>query len=279
MLDRSCSMTQRVDAGLPSKWVVAGQALQTLTQTFQGRIRFGMGMFPDLDADKCNQDGGVFVPVSDDGGTEIQILMNAAEDAGNPLYPKGPCVTPIDTGMVQASREPEMHDPSRAEYALLMTDGAQAGCSAAGGTQGAADIITAMRVDAGIRTFVIGFGGSVSVSSLNLFADAGGEANLDGGTLFYNAGDPATLNQVFTQIATQTLSCTYSLSAAPPDPSLLYVFFNGSEQIARDTSHVNGWDYNPANNQVDFYGTQCTRITGGSVSKVQVVYGCPSPIN
>ena len=63
------------------------------------------------------------------------------------------------------------------------------------------------------------------------------------------------------------------LLATTPDPSQLFVFADGN-RLARDSSHANGWDYDAANNQVVVYGASCSHITAGTVTKVQIVYGC-----
>ena len=53
VLDRSCSMTAMV--GGQTKWQIAVAALSTMTTAYGGKIRFGLTLFPDLDAPDCQQ--------------------------------------------------------------------------------------------------------------------------------------------------------------------------------------------------------------------------------
>jgi hypothetical protein len=79
---------------------------------------------------------------------------------------------------------------------------------------------------------------------------------------------------VFTDIAGEVLSCTYELSEAPPDLEALYVYFDGTG-VTRDTTHGDGWDYDPATNQLTFYGPACEALQSGMVTDLVIVHGCP----
>ena len=72
------------------------------------------------------------------------------------------------------------------------------------------------------------------------------------------------------------ISCVYQLDAAPPDDAKVYVFFDGTK-VARDPSHQNGWDYDPATQKVTFYGVSCDELKMGQIDDVQIVYGCDKP--
>jgi hypothetical protein len=274
-LDRSCSMTEKV-GGL-TKWQIAVAAINAMTTAYQNRIRFGLAMFPDTVAPSCAQDT---IPVPIAAGTEaaIQSLLNAALDAGNVNFPDGPCVTNIDTGMAQAATDPALKDLTRRSFVLLITDGQQSGCTLAGGDNGTTGIIRSLRVDAGVSTFVVGFGGAVDPVQMNIFADEGGvPASTDGGTRYYNAGDQTSLNAALATIGSRTLGCTYNLTQVPPDASKIFVFFDNTTQVARDTTHADGWDYSAATNQVTFYGPKCDALKAGQVNDLDIVFGCALP--
>jgi hypothetical protein len=134
VLDRSCSMTDDVGAGV-TKWDAAVAALNTLTTTYAGDIRFGLSVFPDIVAPSCEQDT-IVVPVAPGQETAIQTLLTAALVNTDPYFPNGPCVTNIDTAMQQAAAAPELLDTTRDNYVALITDGKQAGCNVAGGDAG-----------------------------------------------------------------------------------------------------------------------------------------------
>jgi hypothetical protein len=274
-LDRSCSMTEKV--GALTKWQIAVAAINAMTTSYNGRIHFGLAMFPDTVTPNCAQ-GAIPIPLGPAKEAPIQSMLNAALDAGDPNFPDGPCVTNIDTGMAQAATDPGLNDPNRKSYVVLITDGQQSGCNLAGGDNGTTAIICGLRLDAGVNTFVVGFGGAVDPAQMNIFADEGGvPASTDGGTRYYNAGDQASLNAALAVIGNRTLGCTYNLTQVPPDSSKIFVFFDNTTQIARDTTHADGWDYAPATNQVTFYGPKCDALKAGQVSDLDIVFGCAVP--
>src|SRR5262249_46792337 len=152
-LDRSCSMQDKV-SGTP-KWTLAVNAIQKMTTDFKGKIRFGLAMFPDRITPSCDQ-GAIPIPVGPGKETMIQSLLNASLMTTDTNYPNGPCVTPIDAGMHQASTEPALMDKARQSYVLLITDGMQAGCNTYMGASGATMIISDLYTKQQVSTFVIG---------------------------------------------------------------------------------------------------------------------------
>jgi hypothetical protein len=48
-------------------------------------------------------------------------------------------------------------------------------------------------------------------------------------------------------------------------------------EIARDPSHQDGRDYDPATQTVTFYGTACDDLKAGKVTDLDIVFGCPEP--
>jgi len=274
VLDRSCSMTAKVNG--VSKWAIAVQAIQTMTTSFSGKIRFGLTMFPDLVTPSCEQDA-IPIPVGPGNETAISTMLGDALMNNDPYFPDGPCVTNIDTAMQQAATEPAFLDMDRDSYALLITDGKQSnGCSAAGADAGTTMIIKDMHDTANVPTFVLGFGGEIDPAQMNLFADAGGVPAGDP-TKYYDASDQASLDAALNTIANKTLGCVFQLMDMPPNPDEIYVFFNNVDSVARDGTHMKGWDYDPATNQVTFYGQECTDLKAGNVTDVDIVFGCNEP--
>ena len=271
-LDRSCSMTEVV-SGTMTKWDIAVGAINKLTTDFNAKIRFGLIVFPDLDAAQCKQ-GMIPIPVAPGNEMAISTLLTASLKKADPYFPDGPCVTNIDTAVQQAATDPALMDKMRSSYVMLLTDGQQAGCSAGGGDMGTLQAIQ-MLAAAGVHTFVIGFGKGVDVAQMNIFANAGMEPNT-GMNQFYDASDQTTLDATFQTIATKTIGCDFQLDTTPQDQSQLYAFFDNMS-VARDPTHMNGWDYDPMTNKVTFYGMACQDLKGGKVKKVDVVYGCNSP--
>ena len=274
VLDRSCSMKQQI--GGVSKWEIAVNALNGLMATYAGQIRFGITLFPDTDADSCNQDT---IPIGCGAGNEAAIttLLTHSLETTDALYPKFPCVTNIDTAMQQAQGEPAFADTSRASYVLLLTDGQQSSsCSDNGGDATTLAAITALHAATPVvPTFVIGFGSEADPLSLGQFADAGGEINPSGPPDYFDAADQASLASALELIANETIGCNFALDTVPPDPSKVFSFFDDVD-VPNDPD--NGWTYDPATNTVTFHGSACDSLKSGSVSKVQVVFGCDVPV-
>ncbi len=274
VLDRSCSMTDKV--GGKTKWEIAVAALTTLTTKNTGKIRFGLELFPDRTGNNCQQDA-IPIPVGPGKEAAINKLLNDALVSTNTYFPNGPCVTNIDTAMQTAKTEPAFADKTRRSFAILMTDGQQAGCSAGGGDNGTTQFIKDLKT-AGVDTFVIGFGSGVDVNQMNAWAVEGGQPKSATSPKFFDAADATSLQAALDAIAKKTLGCTLKLGAPPPggDVGLVNVFVDKSTApLPRDTTHGNNWDYDPATQSVTFYGAACTDLKDGKTQAVNVVFGCP----
>ncbi|UQA54621.1 vWA domain-containing protein [Polyangium aurulentum] len=276
VLDRSCSMTEAV--GASNKWKIAVAAINKMTEAYKGKIRFGLGLFPDTVAPNCGQDKMV-IPVGPDNETPIQTLLTAALKTADPYYPDNPCVTNIDTAMTQAATEPAFMDADRDSYALLISDGKQsAGCD----PNGNADVMTEATIKnlyevQGVPTFVLGFGSGIDPAQMNKFAVAGGVPK-DGANKYYNAANQDSLDMALAAIAQKTLSCAYTLDKKPASASEIYVFFdNVTTPVPRDVTHMDGWDYDSAANQVVFYGPACDSLKTGVIKDLDIVLGCSEP--
>jgi hypothetical protein len=289
-LDRSCSMTDKIDpgdGGSVAKWTIAIGALDELMKNYDGKIRFGLVMFPDpalrgtSGANRCPMvSTSEQIAVGPGNEAQIRDILDAATDAQAPSYPSGPCVTNIDSAEERAGMDPGLADKTRSDFILLVTDGEQAGCTAGGGAAGALLAAHDLFTDGGVATFAIGFGGSANPQFLSNLAIEGGTPIQDASfpNLFYNAANQIQLNAALDAIAKKTLGCTLVLGSTPPDPSKLYVFDNGDASVPRDPGHADGWDYSAATNTITFYGAICDGLKAGSVSDVQVIYGCPTGV-
>ncbi len=274
VLDRSCSMTDKLTGTQQTKWDAAVAALHNVLGAHATDIRWGITLFPDTVNPTCGQ-GAIPFPVADNQATAIDTLLQNALAKTDPLFPDGPCVTNIDTAIQQAATDPGLTDTTRSNFVMLVSDGAQFGCSSGGGDAGTEQTIEDLNA-AGVTTFVVGFGSGTDASALNDFAVAGG-APLPGATKYYQADTATDLDQVFQNIAGLVVSCDYVVDPAPPDIDLTYVFFENTEQVPRDTTHTEGWDYDPATMKLTLYGTACERVQDHSVDDVDVVFGCPVP--
>jgi hypothetical protein len=162
-------------------------------------------------------------------------------------------------------------------FVLLSTDGEPNTCTGSGDCP-ATDTAVKNLLAAGIKTFVLGVSEEVASSAcLDQLAVSGGAPRATA-PHFYPGSDPmaldAYLNEIITGIAKP--SCVIDLNDAPPDPKLVALFIDGRE-IARDTTHVDGWDYSGPK-QITFYGAACMTLQSGTATSLNVRFGCPPSI-
>jgi len=275
VLDRSCSMDRALTGTTTTKWTAAVGSLGTVLTDYASEIRWGLTMFPDVSGEACSQ-GGVPFPIADNSAGPIKSMLTAALAETDPNFPKGPCVTNIDTGIQQAALDPALTDPARASYLMLVSDGAQSACNLAGGDLGAEEIIRDLHVNRGIPTFIVGFGSGTDAAQLNRFAVKGGKP-LAGTTKYYQADTAAQLDQAFQTIADLVVSCEYIVDPAPADLGQTWVYYEKTELVPHDPTHMAGWDFDAATKKMTMYGGYCDRLKTHVVDDIDVVFGCPVP--
>lgn len=129
----------------------------------------------------------------------------------------------------------------------------------------------------GIPVYVVGVPGSETYAQLlDELAQAGGTARIDddGGAQYYavSSTDQAAFLAALSKVAASiTGSCTLTLDAVPPDPSLVNVFLDDQPvpQMGPD-----GWTLDGAT--VTLLGATCQQVIDGDVLDVRVVAGCPT---
>lgn len=125
--------------------------------------------------------------------------------------------------------------------------------------------------DANVRTFVVGLPGSEAYAkTLDRLADAGGTAR-DGTPRYYAVSDQEALSTALLEIGSAvTIPCEVELQAAPANPALVNVYFDG-QVVPRDGE--NGWDYG-GDTALTLAGEACKSLQAGAVHEVQIAYGC-----
>ncbi len=277
VLDRSGSMM--LAPGFPplgdSKWNIMKSSLSTVLAAREANIRFGLSVFP-TDND-CAVDPGARVGVQISNAAPIVSYLNSTSPNGS---------TPAHLGLQEALIYYNSIPVNPAgRYVLFATDGIP-NC---GGSPPDVDIetptetvdaVTAL-ANAGIHTFVLGFGGLFGLDSavLNDSAQAGLEPVAGGPPYFYQADDAASLQAVLDTIAGGIIipSCSFELTSLPPVPEDVAVYFD-SVAVPRNPSQQNGWDYYPDAGTITFFGTYCDQLTSGQVSEVDFMFGCPGPV-
>lgn len=274
VLDRSGSMADAPPVFPPvfdTKWNIMKGALTNVTTQKDQNIKFGLLEFPS--DQNCAADataevnialgthpafGSYFASRSPGGNTPAHIALGSALTYFNGI--------PVNTA---------------GRYVLFATDGLP---NCLGGDPNAASdaatvaAVTALH-NAGIPTYVLGFGTfGLNTGVLNDAAVAGGKAK-PGSTKFYEANNAQDLANALNAIAGGIIvpSCTFQLQSAPPDPTNVTVTING-QPVPKDTSHGNGWDYYPNSSTITFFGSACQQVQMGSTNAVSFIYGCPGPV-
>lgn len=242
VLDRSCSMQdapngQTVGPNNPSKWTIAGNVIQMLTQNYATKLRFGLIMFPDQTGQSCQQDGPIYVNVGDNKGPTVASTIMGT-------MPNGPCVTDIDTAVAQVASDPEYMatapQPGRRGFVLLLTDGMQAGCGTVSqkNMQIAQTLMTLYQH--GYPSYVVGFGGGVDAAAMNSFAMAGGVPRM-GTPSYYQADTAADLQAAIQEIAGRIGGDEFSCAGTPcPDNRCFDPGFSCSNGICVNGSGTGG---------------------------------------
>lgn len=271
VVDKSGSMNDPTSANLPRRTKVMDlrDAVHFLLDEFEGKIRFGWMAFPNQD--KCDP-GVVSVEVSNDSADLIRGLVDAFIAWGG---------TPTGESLQNADAYDGLQDDQRKNFVVLVTDGMPTCPNGGGAGQNQADSDLALSaVDSlhqhGIDTFVIGLGedlNSANPTLLNDMAVAGGRPRADA-VRYYPASSRDELEAAFSEIGKAVFDCSLALSVIPEKPDWIWVYLDGQPI---DRNQTDGFDYDAANNRIDFYGPTCDRLRSGEVGTVEVKMGCAPP--
>jgi len=272
LLDRSGSMENTI--GGQTRWDITKQATETVTTAFDADIRFGLATFSACLPGGCSP-GTIVVDIADGNAAAINgflapLLGRGSSNGAPPNYL-------CDSGDPETSTGPTLHflvgdpsiqDPARVNAILLMSDGQESDCGGPAGPVGAAELYGQAIP---VLVYAVGFSSDADMDQINAIAAAGGTGE------GYFADSPDALLTAFESIATDVMRCDYLLGEIPPDPSKIYVYFNDDPtEIPNDPA--DGWTYDAATNTIHFNGSYCDLLLGGSVSDIDIVYGCPGPI-
>ncbi|MEJ7597887.1 MAG: vWA domain-containing protein [Kofleriaceae bacterium] len=265
VLDRSGSMRDSIDIFGPSKWDIMDGALTSVVTSKQTAIKFGVLEFPS--DNNCAVDTAPEVPIQISGGAAVtNFFANRGPNGGTPA------ANSLQSALAYYSTLPV--NPA-GRYVMFATDGVPE-CPGNNDTN-TVEAVSGL-LNAGIKTFVLGFGSFGGTDLLNAAATAGGTAR-PGTKKFYEATSAAELDQALNDIAGGVIvpSCSYALATAPPEPDNVTVSVNGVP-VPRDPNHAQGWDYHPDAMTITFFGTACDQIKSGAITDVKFEYGCPGPI-
>lgn len=133
--------------------------------------------------------------------------------------------------------------------------------AAGGAGQKATDVSVA---SAGAGNPAIGFAGAANIGSARSIAPG-----------YYSVTDAAQLTTALRKItATLSIGCTITLDVAPPDWSLVNVYFDNA--IVK-MSPGDGWKQ-VDEKALEITGALCELLRSGDVFQVQIVAGCPTEV-
>ncbi len=269
VVDESGSMKEQVPGSNMSKWQSLQAAVHTLLGKYDGSAQWGLSIFPKAGGggNSCTP-GGVDIPVAPNTATQILGMLDGLTDqtiGGN---------TPTDQTLQAVLSSGSLHDPSHNNYVLLMTDGLPNCGSDGNGVQSTIGKLYATVPS--VRTYVVGIGDGTQSdpTTLDGWATAGHTARPTS-PLYYQANNVMDLTNAFADILAGVASCTYQLGSTPTDPTLLVGYIDGTAVSSNDPT--NGMTYDAGSTSVTFHGTACDKIKSGAATKVDVLYGCPSP--
>jgi hypothetical protein len=285
------------------KWTTIRTVISDLIHRVGPRARYGAAIFPSPQSDQCSP--GVQVMPMHDGDSPAGTYGPATElftastnypaSGGTPTAATFTALTPTLTALpghtfvILATDGGPNCDPNATCDVSACTPNIEssAGCTPSGpnccaqnpsNCLDAAPTVQAISAlaSAGVATYVIGVPGSGPYAAvLDQMALAGGTARPT--TPYYYAvgtADEAAFTTALTQVAAKvTATCSFPLSAPPPDPAKVNVYFDGTVVPA---DPANGWTLQGST--VTLVGSACAEVLSGSVLAVRIVAGCPTVI-
>jgi hypothetical protein len=291
VLDRSASMKdppEETTETLP-KWDLIIPALLHVVEQTGATLSWGLKVFPeDGDGEQAACSAGsvtdsIQVEIAENNAQAVMDAISATRDEGDG--------TPTGDAMKQAvaylQGRAGLNDYNR--YILLATDG-EPSCVNVTATSAGSEGQEAARpyavaavteaANAGFNTFVVGVGTNKETAKLvlNDLAIAGREPASCANPLddcFYLGNSQEQLTSDMLAIATNISTCTFMLTATPPDPNNVRVT-QDTERVMRDPTRTNGWEYeDTAQTIIVVHGPACDAIKGSSAANIEIIFGCP----
>jgi len=265
VLDRSGSMDYSTTSdnncsngstNCTARWPALTSAVNATLSGTSGSISWGLKLYSSTGSG-CGVTTVVEVPIAAASVAQIQSTIAATKPGGN---------TPTAQAITAAASYLTTVKDQNTKYILLATDG-EPNCASGGNTTPNVDATVAAIAAAkaaGFLVYVIGIG--PSVGNLDNFAAAGGT------TKSFPATSPQALTDAFASISKAVTTCTFALSAPPPDVNNIAVYLDKS-LVAKDGA--NGWSLGANSLTIVLNGSTCDKITSGAATQVQVLFGCP----
>lgn len=126
-----------------------------------------------------------------------------------------------------------------------------------------------------IKTFVIGMPGTEEYGGLLDELALAGRTARDRSPFYYPVDTADQLTSTLKRIgADAAIKCTMTLEEAPPDRSLVNVYF---DQVLVEQDPEDGWIWS-GDDTIEMVGQSCRLLKAGDVLQVQVAAGCPTVV-
>jgi hypothetical protein len=308
LVDRSNSMRLNLDGMtdvLPTRWQVLDQALQRALPPLESTLSFGAVFFPRPPTqpnppieDLCGVLSDIDIaPGLNHANAILQVFQRTQPSGGTPTF--------LGLQLIRQwfDAHPGGRDP---RYVVLATDGGPncnldldfttCDCTSRDARTGLPNCADAMSpvnclddrrtlieigrlVSSGAPVFVIGIDDPTRPDLrdvLTRMAIQGGRPNMTSmGPSFYSVRSPSDLDNAFTAIERTIAQCTFTTATPPPNFDTIRVLLGGNEELARDTSHTNGWDVTDRSaGEITLFGSACDRIARDANAMLTVRFGC-----
>jgi len=295
VLDRSGSMefelTSNTTAppGQPSRWTALHDSLSLAIMPFTSEIAMGARFYPARNANAfdpvaaCTQDSqaiaiapalgnastilNVFNQTSPVGGTPTAIALQLAAQQISSSRAVARAMVVATDGVPNCNTELEGATCTcTSPNPLGCTSDPSGGSNCLDDTR-TIDTITGIFQTRQIPVYVVGIGvtGGLFSATLDAMAVAGGRPRA-GQPKYYAADTPAEMTAAFTAVRDSVAKCSYITPSSPTDADAISVVIGGVT-IARDPSHVDGWDWiDHAYGHLQLFGSACTQATANNVS-------------
>ena len=269
----------------PGRWSIAKPAIISLLTDYAdystGNIEFGFDIFPR--GSGCELGSS---PLMDTipGESQSMAIVDLLEREYDANSPEG--ATPLRGAMdlyLNTDYAPNFLSSDRQSYLLIISDGADT-CrgnryvSSGGATAEQLGEKSAELLEAGVKTFVIGFGGGVDFDQLNAIAKAGGTPF----TEFLYADDQANLEEAFSEIAASIVQCDFEVPTQDGDDvdSDNVNFYLNGEAVPydKDCAQGLGWTWTRDDlTEVRMCEAICDQLQKGG-AELTATWGCPTII-
>jgi hypothetical protein len=314
VVDRSGSMLQKPTGFAVKKWEAVSTALRDALTPVAGRTNLGLQLYPSREAASGNVcavatgPSAIDVPVGPGAETLDEILTAVSTTVPAGATPTGLALAEAHAYFTTGAGRDLQGD----KYVILATDGGpncgtatsctaeqcttniDGSCSAGrnccdpatGGSRiscldesGVLAQLEALK-SAGVKTFVVGIPGTEGYrTTLDRFAEAGGQVNTSGSTKYFAVsaeGGVGGLTSVFAMITGELItSCRISLEDAAPDPEKINVYV---DDVVVPRGGENGWELDPSTTppSIVIKGSTCEKVKTTGARAISVIYGCPT---